>query len=73
MGAPHREIDGLRRHRPLAHWVGEGLVEIDFRAGEPESRVRRLRRHTGTLISGLAVGGGLGLAAVALHHILSGG
>jgi hypothetical protein len=73
MGSPRREVDGIRRHRPLARWVGEGLVEIDFRAGAPESRVRRLRRHAGTALSGLALSGGLGLAAFALHHILSGG
>jgi hypothetical protein len=53
--------------------VGEGLVEIDFRGSAPESRVRRFQRHAGTVISGLALSGGLGLAAVALHHILTGG
>jgi hypothetical protein len=73
MGSPRREVEHARRHRPLARWVGEGLVEIDFRAGAPESRLRRLRRHAGTFVSGLAVSGGLGLAALALHHILSGG
>ncbi|MGH7748380.1 MAG: hypothetical protein ACREQ5_27030 [Candidatus Dormibacteria bacterium] len=71
MGSPQREVDIPRR--PLAHWVGEGLVEIDFRGSEPESRVRRLRRHAGTVISGLALSGGLGLAGLALHHILTGG
>ena len=71
MGSPQRKVDVPRR--PAARWLGEGLVEIDFRAGAPESRVRRLRRHGGTVISGLALSGGLGLAAVALHHILSGG
>ncbi len=71
MGSPQREVDVPRR--PLARWVGEGLVEIDFRAGAPGSRVRRLRRHGGTVISALALSGGLGLAAVALHHILTGG
>ncbi len=71
MGPAPREVDVPRR--PLARWHGEGLVEIDFRAGAPESPVRRLRRHGGTVISGLALSGGLGLAAVALHHILGGG
>ncbi|TME00140.1 MAG: hypothetical protein E6I76_00930 [Chloroflexi bacterium] len=66
-------MEGVRRHRALARWVGEGLVEIDFRAQAPESRVRRLQRHAGTVLSGLALSGGLGLAALALHHILSGG
>jgi hypothetical protein len=61
------------RSRPLTRWVGEGLVEIDFRADAPESRARRLRRHAGNVVSGLALSGGLGLAALALHHILSGG
>jgi hypothetical protein len=72
MGAPRRDVD-VERRRPIAHWVGEGLVEIDFRAGASPSRIRRLGRHAGTVLSGLAVSGGLGLAAVALHHILSGG
>jgi hypothetical protein len=61
------------RSRPLTRWVGEGLVEIDFRGSAPESRARRFQRHAGTVISGLALSGGLGLAAVALHHILTGG
>jgi hypothetical protein len=71
MGSPQRKVDVA--HRPIVRWVGEGLVEIDFRAGAPESRGRRLRRHGGTVISGLALSGGLGLAVVALYHILSGG
>lgn len=71
MGSPQRDVEVPRR--PIVHWVGEGLVEIDFRAGEPEPRLRRLRRHAGTVISGLALSGGLGLAALALHHILTGG
>ncbi len=71
MGSPQREVDVPRR--PLVRWHGEGLVEIDFRAGAPESRAHRLRRHTGMVISGLAVSGGLGLAAIALHHILGSG
>ncbi len=71
MGSARRSE--VEAQRPLVHWVGEGLVEIDFRAGEPESRLRWLRRHAGTVVSGIALSGGLGLAAVALHHILGGG
>lgn len=71
MGSPQKREVAVPR-RPLVHWVGEGLVEIDFRGDAPVSRLRRLRRHTGTVISGLALSGGLGLAAVALHHILGG-
>lgn len=71
MGSPQREVD--TRRVPLARWVGEGLVEIDFRGGAPESRARRLRRHAGTAVSCAALSGGLGLAVLALHHILTGG
>ena len=71
MGSPQREVEIPRR--PLVHWVGEGLVEIDFRGGQPKSRWQRLRRHGGTIVSGVALSGGLGLAALALHHILTGG
>jgi hypothetical protein len=60
------------RPRPQATWVGERLVIVDFR---PEARLtaaRRLRRRMALVVSGLAVGGGLSLAGLALHHLLGG-
>jgi hypothetical protein len=71
MGAPRRDAEV--RRPGLAHWVGEGLVEVDFRPDARDSRARTLQRRAGTVISTLALSGGLGLAAVALHHILTGG
>jgi hypothetical protein len=53
--------------------VGEGLVVVDFRPASRASRVRRLQQRLGVVTSALAISGGLGLAGVALHHILTGG
>jgi hypothetical protein len=52
--------------------VGEGLVIVDFRQETRRSSARLLRRRLGLVLSGLAVGGGLGVAGLALHHLLGG-
>jgi len=56
----------------LAEWVGEGLVIVDFRPTSRLSRARRLQQRLEVALSAVAIGGGLGLAALALRHILGG-
>lgn len=60
------------RPRPHARWVDERLVIVDFRAGTRLTPARRLGRRAVLTLSGLAVGGGLGVAGLALHHLLGG-
>jgi hypothetical protein len=67
-----RQRAGERRRPPVAEWVDDRLVIVDFRPASRLSRARLLRRRAGLALSGLAIGGGLGLAGVAFHHLLGG-